>query len=296
MRKRFAIAIGAVLVLAAVLNGPALTAPNTRYLGSYVWVRSEPWFGGFSGLEVDSDGGGFVAVSDRGQIVAGEFERQDGQISGIANLTAKPILNPNAKPPKPKARDAEGLAIDRQGGLYISFEGSHRVWRYSSFGGRAQPIPQHPDFADMQRNSSLEGLAVDAFGRLYTLPERSGASGRPFPIYRYDGKAWKIAMTLSRPDGFLPVGMDFGPQGRLYVLEREFKGIGFRSRVRRFEVGPSGLRQQELLLQTRVGQHDNLEGLSVWQDKAGQIRLTMLADDNFRFLQRTEFVEYVVAP
>lgn len=296
MRKRFAVAIGAILVLAALLNGPALTSPNTRYLGSFAWSRAESWFGGFSGLEVSDDGQSFVAVSDRGQIVAGGFSRQNGQITGIHSLKSQAILNPKGVRPKPKGRDAEGLAIGVNGQLYISFEGTHRVWRYAALGERAKSIPRHADFRGMQRNSSLEGLAIDRDGRIYTLPERSGALGRAFPIYRYDGRGWKVPMRMPRVDGFLPVGMDFGPNGRLYVLEREFKGIGFRSRVRRFTVTGDDLTSQEVLFQTHVGEHDNLEGLSVWRDQAGQIRLTMVADDNFRFLQRTEFVEYVVSP
>lgn len=44
-------------------------------------------------------------------------------------------------------------------------------------------------------------------------------------------------------------------------------------------------------MQSEVGRHDNLEGLSVWQDAQG-VRLTMVSDDNFMFFQRTEFVEY----
>lgn len=42
--------------------------------------------------------------------------------------------------------------------------------------------------------------------------------------------------------------------------------------------------------------HDNLEGISVWQDPDGRIRLTMISDDNFMVFQRTEIVEYAVDP
>jgi hypothetical protein len=50
-----------------------------------------------------------------------------------------------------------------------------------------------------------------------------------------------------------------------------------------------------LVLETRLRRHDNLEGLSVWRDPAGRLRLTMLSDDNLRqWLQRTEFVDYIV--
>lgn len=46
-------------------------------------------------------------------------------------------------------------------------------------------------------------------------------------------------------------------------------------------------------MQSELGRHDNLEGLSVWRDAQG-LRLTMVSDDNFMFFQRTEFVEYRV--
>jgi hypothetical protein len=51
-----------------------------------------------------------------------------------------------------------------------------------------------------------------------------------------------------------------------------------------------------MIFTSAVGQHDNLEGLSVWRDTKGTIRLTMIADDNFYFFQTTEIVEYGIPP
>ncbi|MDA1155104.1 MAG: esterase-like activity of phytase family protein, partial [Proteobacteria bacterium] len=48
---------------------------------------------------------------------------------------------------------------------------------------------------------------------------------------------------------------------------------------------------EEVLLETRLRTHDNLEGISVWQDEQG-LRMTLISDDNYRALQRTEIVEY----
>jgi hypothetical protein len=48
------------------------------------------------------------------------------------------------------------------------------------------------------------------------------------------------------------------------------------------------------LLETATGTYDNLEGLAVWRDDAGAIRLTMISDDNFKSFQVTQFVEYRV--
>ena len=47
----------------------------------------------------------------------------------------------------------------------------------------------------------------------------------------------------------------------------------------------------EVLLTTVTGTHDNLEGLTVWKDAAG-LRATMISDDNFRFFQQTQIVDY----
>ncbi len=295
MRNRFAVTIAGALLIGAqsALAGGIQLAD---YVGTYVWRPVTSWHGGFSGIEVYDGGRKFLAITDRGRIVAGSLERENGAIVGVGDLKQQILLDSQGQPPKPYAQDAEGLALGKNGQLYVSFEGRHRVWRYSAPGGNATHLPRHKRFKRMQRNASLEALAVDDKETLYTLPERSGSAHRPFPIFRFNGKSWSIPFKLARIDDFLPVGMDFGPNGKLFILERRFNGIGFRSRVRRFTVTPKGLRNQEILLKTFVGEYDNLEGLSVWQDKDGDIRLTMISDDNFQLFQRTEIVEYKVAP
>ena len=40
------------------------------------------------------------------------------------------------------------------------------------------------------------------------------------------------------------------------------------------------------------GRHQNLEGLSVWRDEGGILRLTMISDDGFKSFWSTRFVEY----
>jgi len=134
-------------------------------------------------------------------------------------------------------------------------------------------------------------------GALYTMPERSGGASRPFPVYRYRDGEWTRPFSIPRRGPFLPVGADFGPDGRLYLLERHLGGIsGFLSRVRSFRIDGDLLLDERPVLETSAGQHDNLEGIAVWKDKGGHIRLTMVSDDNFFILQRTELVEYRLEP
>jgi hypothetical protein len=295
MRRRFILAIAA-----ALLPGPATLAGadgSASYLHTFVWRGDDPLMGGMSAIEVTADGLGFTALSDRGTFTTGHLLRDaDGLVAGI---DAAPMqrLTGRAQAVLPKERaDSEGLAIAADGTAYVSFEGGARVARYDRIGGEAVALPRPEAFKKMRRNASLEALAIDAQGWLYTLPEQAGKGAGPFPVWRFRDGAWEQPFVIGRQGTFLPVGADFGPDGMFYLLERDFEGIsGFASRVRRFHIDPDdGPDAGEVLFQTRPGRHDNLEGLSVWRDGAGSIRLTMISDDNFRFFQRTEIVEYRV--
>ena len=80
--------------------------------------------------------------------------------------------------------------------------------------------------------------------------------------------------------------------GRSWKVEKDVKPHLLtpfqRARVRRMALDGTGI---ETLIET--ARHDNLEGLAVWQAADG-LRLTMISDDNFRWFQRTEIVEYRV--
>ncbi|ETX27670.1 esterase-like activity of phytase family protein [Roseivivax isoporae] len=293
MLRRPGLALGAGLAAILALSSPAGHPGQAAFVGSFRWTSDHPAFGGFSGLEVSPDGASFVAIGDRGRVVQGTFRREEGRIVSVARGDILPLRGPQGAPLDAKSHDAEGLARTPRGQLYVSFEGRHRVAALDP-SGRTHPLDRPRSFARLQANSGLEALAADANGLLYAIPERSGAQNRPFPVWRFAGGAWRQAGELPRSGGFLVVGADFGPDGRFYLLERAFTGIGFRTRVRRFDHDRTGFRNGTTLLETATRRHDNLEGLSVWRDAGGTIRLTMLSDDNMQFFQQTEFVEYRV--
>ncbi|MEM7241682.1 MAG: esterase-like activity of phytase family protein [Pseudomonadota bacterium] len=290
---------GSCLQLAFVLLlwfAQVAQADQFVFSGEVSLGNSAETFGGFSGLELSSDGSAFTALSDRGHYIEGQITRRDGQLTKVTHSDPKPILKIDGDPVTAANFDAEGLAQSTDGTFYMSFEGFHRVRRYARLDKPAQNIPNHPDFGGLQTNSSLELLAIDAAGRLYTAPERSGKLERPFPLYRFEGGAWKRFGDIPRLGEYLLVGADIGPDGQFYLLERGFRGISFSSRIRRFPIERNGLGAGEVLLVTDYGRHDNLEGLSIWQDEAGTTIATMIADDNFRFFQSTELVEYKLVP
>ena len=289
-----ALACGLAGAFTGVGTAPLAAAERAQLMQAFRWPApaGSAGFGGFSGVEITADGLGMIAVSDAGTIWRLRIMRDSaGMIRAI-----RPAAPVHAVA---RARvDAEGLALGPDGRLHVSVEGPARLFSCRmtrAITCRRQPVP--PAFAAMQRNSSLEALAVDDRGTLYTLPERSGAETRPFPVWRRRGGDWSQPFAIPRRGKWLPVGADFGPDGRFYLLERDFRGLaGFRTRVRVFDIAGDAILGEAVVLETRSGTHDNLEGLSVWRDGQGAIRLTMVADDNFSFLQRSEIVEYRLPP
>ncbi len=295
MPRRPDLGLTLAALLCAGLQGSAAPVFPAGFLSAFRWVTDDPLLGGMSAIEVSDDGSRFVALSDRGAATEGRFLRDAaGVITGIEAPPMR-LLKGEAEAPLKTARaDSEGLAWAADGTLYVSFEGVARVLAYDGIAASARNLPRPGEFRGLQENASLEALAIAADGRLFTLPERSGREDRPFPVWVFDGR-WTQPFDIPRDGPFLPVGADFGPDGRLYLLERDFRGLGgFASRVRAFALGPDGFGPGEVLLQTDAGTHDNLEGLSVWQDAQGNIRLTMISDDNFKFYLRQEVVEYIL--
>lgn len=268
---------------------PGVAASRAAYLGTYVWTDDDPAFGGFSGLELAPDGLGFTALSDRAHLATGRLARDGrGVVTGATLSTFEPVLDPQGERLGRARGDSEGLAIAADGTTYISFEGDARVRVEGRDGLPPAKLPGHPDFARMRNNNALEALAIDAGGGLWTLPEWPFDGSSSFPVYHLRGTEWEIAFRLPLRDGFSVSDADVGPDGRLYLLERTFTGLGFQSRLRRVNLDGTG---EETLLTTATGTHDNLEGLDVWADAQG-LRATMISDDNFRFFQDTEFVDY----
>ncbi|MEM8570102.1 MAG: esterase-like activity of phytase family protein [Pseudomonadota bacterium] len=291
-----------LIVLSAVLAAPSLLAagPTLELDAQIVWTDRSPRFGGFSGLEIQDQGRALLTISDRASWARAQLERdEDGTLQRIRLTGIGPLLSIKGTLLDGLDTDAEGLAMDRQGTAYVSFEHFHRVRRYPKIDGPAEYVPSPPEFSDFQPNSGLEALAIDADDVLYAIPERSGAETRPFPVFRLKQGRWDQQMSIPRRGKLLVTDADFGPDGRFYLLERHFQFVGgFAIRIRSFSLGATGFEDEHTLLETRLGDNllDNMEGISVWQDVLGQIRVTLISDDNFNLLQRTLISEYILHP
>lgn len=285
----------ALILLLAIVAGPALAADRLVLDASIVWREPGDDFGGYSGLVVLDGGSRLVTVSDRGTFATAEIIREDGRLAGVRLTDAGPLRGIKGDPLDGKDVDAEGLAMDGDGHVYVSFEAFHRVRRHDRIGDPAFGVPRHPDFPGLGNNSGLEALATDEAGVLYAIPERSGGLRRPFPVYRLRNGVWDRTLRIPRAGAFVVTGADFGPDGALYLLERDFNWLtGFATRVRRFGLTQAGFDGGVTLLETGFRELDNMEGISVWRDAGGAIRVMLISDDNFFPLQQTLVAEYVL--
>ncbi len=296
MRRGSFVRLG--LSVAVVLGVVSSTSPTLPpgFLSAYKWHGAAPLFGGFSAIDITPDGSRFLTINDKSGFVFADVKRddQDRIILVTAEIPDR-FRDKNGKHYVPYRGDTEGLAIAEDGTVFVSFEQYARVTKFTSPTALGQLLPRPEAFLTMHQNAALEALAIAKDGTLFTLPERPPANTTTFQVYRFQNGIWDQPFALPRRGFYLAVGADIGPDGRFYLLERRFHGLsGFSSRVRRFSIGLNQMDHEETLLETKPGQHDNLEGMSVWRDKAGFLRLTMISDNNFLFVQRTEIVEYRV--
>ena len=284
MRWRFAVALGAALAAGGAWHWQSGHERGAEFLRAEALEGAGAAFGGISGIDLNASGKGYL-LSDRGALFGARFDTtgvlEIGRAQRLSDAEGRAL-------PRPQ-RDSEGLAILPGGRLAVSFEWRHRVEIFGRDGRSLSVLPLPEAFAALGSNAGLEALAVDGAGRLIAIPERSGAARRPFPVLVHDG-TWREA-RLPRRGAFLPVGADFGPEGRLYLLERDYLLGGFRSRIRRFDWDGAALSGEEEILKTRFLRHGNLEGIAVYKRDAETL-IDMVSDDNFLPVQRGALVRY----
>jgi hypothetical protein len=243
------IALRLFLVLCAFCAASGAQADQgMRLLSEATWSLDRDWFGGFSGIEVTAQGTQGTLITDKGMLVRVKMHRRDNRLAGIELRDHRHLTHRNGRPLSGRSHDAEGLALSSDGGTaYVSFEHRHRVTSLTLATGRTHLLPTAPGFDTFEPNAGLEALALHPDGTLYTLPERSTARRAPFELYRLTGTDWHVAHKIPRRGPFLPVGADFDDQGQLYLLDRAVTPLGFRSRIRRFDLTQDTLLETTLL-------------------------------------------------
>ncbi len=244
--------------------------------------------GGFSGLLVEGDR--LTAVTDQGWLMTAALASGDRLRLGPASFGPLPGLV--ASEGKAGA-DAELLAR-RDAALAVGFEGDHRVGIFKD--GRQTGAIRDRRFGGTI-NDGLEALATLPDGALLAIREWPENGASPAFVLRPDGG---VAMKrLALGETMQVTGADLGPDGRLYVLRRDFALLpGFSARIERYRLGPDGFplpETREMLARFESDSGiDNMEGIAVWRDAAGATRLMLISDDNFNWFQRILLLEFAV--
>ncbi|MEP4194498.1 MAG: esterase-like activity of phytase family protein [Aliishimia sp.] len=246
--------------------------------------------GGLSAIEVSADGKSIHVLSDRGTYYAGVVQRDtNGKLTEL-EITQTLRLRHDGEHKHP---DSEGLVIGDDGAIIVSAEGPSRLLRYQLGNKFPKYLKALPPGIDLVENRGFEALAQDKSGAFYTFFESPDTDTNTFPMYRFKDGAWDVPRHIEALGKFSIVGADFAPDGRLFLLERGFSPLGFRTRIRYFDVNDAKT-EPTTVFTSRLGEFDNLEGIALWQDAAGDIRITTVSDDNFMHIWRSEIVEFIL--
>lgn len=240
-----------------------------------------------SDLKLTDRDGGFVSVTDVGDLVRGRIVLDSqGRLTGLETLSTRRLTLTDGQPIEDKADgDAEGLVLLPDGRLLVSFERNHRIQDYGRLPSLdARPVAvRRPDFA-FGENDGMEGVAAALSGLGWRVTGENGGvwDCTPARCVEIEGMP---ARALTDGD-FRITAMDRDPSGAgWFVVQRAFAlPIGPRARVRRMAAdGTLGPVLVELKL---PGTTDNFEGIAA-EMRNGRTRLYILSDDNFNPIQRT---------
>jgi hypothetical protein len=274
------------------ITGGELTGLALR--GAWVLRGDHRNFGGFSGLVVAGER--LFAVSDQGWWFGASL-RLDGGALHLANARLAPMRDGEGGRYTKAGGDAEGLT--RLGGrLAVSFERNHRLM-FLRDTGRVGATIQPRSFEQFRSNKGLEALASLPDGRMITLAEGADDSG--VPVFLIDPAGEVTEARLPRAGSHSVTGADIGPDGRLYLVLRDYSILfGPSIRLIRYRLGPDGLplpaSAETLAAFEAAGGIDNMEGIALERGPDGKTRLWLISDNNFRSSQRTLLVRFEVLP
>ena len=279
-----------------------------RRIGQLVWrggieiTARDSRIGGLSALLISDDGTRLLAVTDEANWLTATLNYDaEGTLAGIdeARLARLRGLD-GARLRKGQLRDAESLARLPNGAILVSFERTHRIWRYpptdEPLTGQPTAWPRPEGIAEAPRNGGLEALvALDDGGLLALSEDLERGDGKAGYLWR--DEAW-LLLTYRPAEGFKPTGASRLPgSGDLLVLERAFQPLT-GPRIRLVQLAASQIRPSADLEGTELARWglpftvDNFEGLAARRGPDGETLVYLLSDDNFSLLQRTLLVMF----
>jgi hypothetical protein len=261
-----------------------------EYRGGLHLASEHPRFGGISSIRVLPDGQRLVAVTDEGSWLSARLVHRKGFLEGVEQIEMGPLLGEEERAPEGKdARDAESLALCRDGSFVVGFERQHRLARYPGGTGRPDgvptPVTPPPGLEAAPANGGIEALVELRTGALFALTE--------YWIEKDHVVGW-----TEGPDRWKRLGLMFEgalrpadgtalPSGDVLVLERAYNAERGIVHVRIRQIARSSIRPGALLGGRLVAEFapplvlDNYEGIAAVRDRSGETRVYLASDDNF---------------
>ena len=256
--------------------------------------RNEKDYGGFSGLIIKNEGTEALVVTDKSFFFVLELRRDDNDVlTGYSVIKKGRILSSKGEHLNGRNTDSESIAMDANNNYYISFESNHRIMMHTEVEGKGMFVPKHPMFRKLSVNKGIEALAIDNENRLIAIPEKPPLGISDIPIFRLQNNKWEIIKFLKIEDNFLVTDAEILPMGLLLILERKFSWTqGFKTRFRLISLDKFDNTEPIIVFTSTANQFDNLEGMTFWKDKKGEMRILTVSDDNFHPLQQSEIREF----
>jgi len=254
---------------------------------------------------VEPDSNRFIAATDRGSWVRGRIVYRDGKPAAVADAEVAPILGVDGRPLAARGWfDVESLA-ERDGILYVGIERAEQIVRFDyrrdGLRARGQPIDVPADFKTFTFNKSLECLAAPQgalAGRLIVVTEHSLDSAgnlRSFVL----GADQVTRFGVRRSDDFDVSDCTVLSQDELLLLERRASPArGIAIRIRRIPIADikegAVVDGRSMFDADLAFQIDNMEGIGVHRNSAGETIVTLVSDDNFSIIQRNLLLQFLV--
>jgi len=260
----------------------------------FVLRDNPPEFAGLSGLVISNNGDKFVTISDKSDYFEGMIQRDtSGSISSIQITLSGHLKDSKGIPLNGRNLDSESI-VKTPSAFYISFESNNRIMKHKHLYSPGEFLPKHEDFKNLLVNKGIEALAIDKDGKLFAIPEKPPRNYQNYPIYILRDGKWEVFSFFPAKGNFQVSDAAFMTDNSLILLERSYNwSVGFITRLRRLELSHEKILKPQDLLEKTSGA-SNYEGLSIWNNAAGETYLTLISDNNFLPLLTTEILEYKV--
>jgi hypothetical protein len=281
-----------------------------EFRGGLILKSNHREFGGLSALRFLGDGKPFISLTDRGAWFTGSITYDGVRPVGIAERVMAPILAWDGRTLAAHGwHDTESIAVS-DGFLYVGIEGANQVVQFDfakdGLLARGHPIAVPPGIRTLPKNRGLEALEYVPQnqpmmgGTLVAVSERGldrAGNIRAFLI----GGPTPGTFAIKRKDQFDITDAALLPSGDLLVLEPSLSWPeGLLVQIRRIplkDIKPDVVVDGPVLFEADLScEIDNMEGLAIHQMANGAIVLTLVSDDNFSPLQRTELLQFTLVP